>query len=179
MRNFLIRFLIVLILLVSIITMINLTHKDTEYPEEATVEVVIEDQEVIEEYIPDEEDVEAIAKTLYGECRGVSSIEEKAAVVWCILNRLDAGYADSVLGVVSAPNQFVGYDEAHPVLEELEYIAEDVLIRHYLESKGNTDVGRVLPSDYIYFTGDGERNHFRNEYNSSEYWDWSLDDIYN
>lgn len=55
---------------------------------------------------PAAEDVEAIARTLYGECRGAETVAEKEAVAWVILNRLDAGYADTVLGVVSAPGQF-------------------------------------------------------------------------
>ena len=178
-----IRLIAVIILLLFIYLIVYYgTH------EEHTSTVVIEIEEVsvveesveepIKEYIPDTRDVEAIAKTLYGECRGVPTEEEKAAVVWCILNRLDAGYADTISEIVSAPHQFVGYDESNPVLEDLKYIAEDVLIRHYLEKSGVEDVGRVLPPDYLYFTGDGEHNYFRNDYNSTNYWDWSLDSSY-
>ncbi len=39
---------------------------------------------------------------------------------------------------------------------------------------GEADVGRVLPSDYLWFTGDGKRNHFRNAYRGGQIWDWSL-----
>ena len=45
-------------------------------------------------FTPNEADVEMLAKTIWGEARGVESITEKAAVAWCILNRVDAkGYA--------------------------------------------------------------------------------------
>ena len=41
------------------------------------------------EYIPDTAEVEALAKMLYGEARGIASDTEKAACVWCVLNRVD------------------------------------------------------------------------------------------
>ena len=82
---------------------------------------------------PAAEDVEAIARTLYGECRGAETVAEQEAVAWVILNRLDAGYADTVLGVVSAPGQFAGYDPAHPLWPELVEVAERVLTLHHKE----------------------------------------------
>lgn len=42
-----------------------------------------------QEYIPDAAEVEALAKMLYGEARGIASDMEKAACVWCVLNRVD------------------------------------------------------------------------------------------
>ena len=112
---------------------------------------------------PATEDVEAIARTLYGECRGVDSTAEKEAVVWVILNRLDAGYSDTVLGVISAPGQFAGYDPGHPLWTDLVDIAERVLWMHHAENMGIT-VERVLPRDYLWFSGDGMRNTFRDAY---------------
>lgn len=112
---------------------------------------------------PTTEDVEAIAQTLYGECRGVESEAEKEAVAWVILNRLDAGYADTVLGVVSAPGQFAGYDPAHPLWPELVEVARRVLIMHHREQIGIA-VERVLPSAYLWFSGDGVRNTFWDAY---------------
>lgn len=133
------------------------------------------------EWMPDELDVDLIAKTLYGECRGVVSTTEKAAVVWCILNRVDSkGYAcgKSVEYVVTFKNQFQGYDASHPVIPELKRIAEDVLIRHHREQEGESDVGRVLPKEYIYFIGDTKRNYFTTEFLGKDYWEWSLDSPY-
>lgn len=112
---------------------------------------------------PAAEDVEAIARTLYGECRGAETEAEKEAVAWVILNRLDAGYADTVLGVVSAPGQFAGYSPEHPLWPELVEVAERVLTMHHREQLGGC-VDRVLGPEYLWFSGDGERNYFRCEY---------------
>lgn len=112
---------------------------------------------------PAAEDVEAIARTLYGECRGAETVAEQEAVAWVILNRLDAGYADTVLGVVSAPGQFAGYDPDHPLWPELVEVARRVLTMHHREQLGES-VARVLPSAYLWFSGDGERNTFRDSY---------------
>lgn len=112
---------------------------------------------------PATEDVEAIARTLYGECRGAETVAEQEAVAWVILNRMDAGYADTVLGVVSAPGQFAGYDPAHPLWPELVEVAERVLTLHHREQLGGC-VDRVLGSEYLWFSGDGVRNTFRDAY---------------
>lgn len=112
---------------------------------------------------PAAEDVEAIALTLYGECRDVESEAEQEAVAWVILNRLDAGYADTVLGVVSAPGQFAGYSPDHPLWPELVEVARRVLTLHHREQRGES-VARVLPREYLWFSGDGARNYFRCEY---------------
>lgn len=60
-------------------------------------------------YVPDEAEVEMLARVLWGEARGVPSDMEKAAVVWCVLNRVDAArWPDTVAGVVTEPLQFAG-----------------------------------------------------------------------
>ena len=112
---------------------------------------------------PAAEDVEAIAQTIYGECRGAETVAEQEAVAWVILNRLDAGYADTVLGVVSAPGQFAGYSPEHPLWPELVEVAERVLTMHHREQLGES-VARVLQREYLWFSGDGVRNTFRDAY---------------
>ena len=78
------------------------------------------------EYVPDPVDVEYIAKTLWGEARGIDSDMEKAAVAWCILNRVDnERWGDTVEEVVTQPNQFHGYHPSYPVTDELREIAEN------------------------------------------------------
>lgn len=114
-------------------------------------------------WTPAAEDVEAIARTLYGECRGAETEAEKEAVAWVILNRVDAGYSDTVLGVVSAPGQFAGYNAEHPLWPELVEVARRVLTLHHREQLGES-VARVLPREYLWFSGDGTRNYFRCEY---------------
>lgn len=131
-----------------------------------------------------DEDAVALAKTLYGEARGVgnngvvSGDCQKAAVVWCVLNRYDSGYEDSITGVCEAKGQFIGYSEDNPVWDDLLEIAYDVLDRWNAEQHGETEVGRVLPNDYYWFGGDGKYNHFRNEFRGGERWDWSMGDPY-
>lgn len=134
-------------------------------------------------------DAIALAKMTWGEAgavkdqtlpdgRVISSTAQKAAVMWTALNQYDAGIADSLLGVITKPNNFYGYDPAHPVQEDLLALAYDVLDRWEREKLGETDVGRVLPPDYIYFTGDGKYNYFCDEFHTNTYYDWRLEDIY-
>ena len=132
----------------------------------------------IKQYTLNQDEVNALARTVWGEARGVSSKAEQAAVIWCILNRVDAGYGDSIIEVITAPGQFAGYSSSYPITDEFAELAEDVLIRWYREKDGETNVGRTLPSDYYYFNGSGGRNWFRQEFYSSTYWDWSLPNPY-
>lgn len=132
-------------------------------------------QEVVQPWTDEEATV--LAKMLWGEARGVASDTEKAAVVWCALNHVDAGYGD-VVTAVTTPGHFVGYQNSNPVDNDLKALCEDVLARWYSEKDGIQDVGRVLPKEYIYFSGDGERNYFRNAYIGGNQWDWSLPSPY-
>lgn len=123
------------------------------------------------------EEVTVLAKMVWGEARGIPSITEQATCVWCALNHVDHGYGSIVL-VVTAPYQFVGYQESNPIDENLTALCEDVLARWYAEKAGEENVGRVLPSDYLWFSGDGSRNYFRNAYQGGNIWDWSLESPY-
>lgn len=128
---------------------------------------------------PDRKDVEAIARMLWGEARGVKSDAEKAACVWCVLNRVDdtSGlWPDTIIGVLTQANQFSGYSPRNPVTDALYALARDVLIRWIRERSGETDVGRVLPAEYVYFTGDGERNYFYTAWPAgvTAAWTWEL-----
>ena len=135
-----------------------------------------------------DEDAIALAKMAWGEARGVPELEmngnivsakcQQAAVMWTALNRYDAGYAESITAVATAPKQYHGYSVENPVEDEFLDLAYDVLDRWNRERHGETDVGRVLESDYFWFHGDGTYNWFRNEYKSSSYWNWELADTY-
>lgn len=132
-------------------------------------------------FAPDEAEVEMLAKTIWGEARGVKSTTEKAAVAWCILNRVDSeGYAcgGDIEHVLTFPEQFLGYNESNPVTDECKKIAADVLTRWAAEKAGVEGAGRVLPKQYIYFTGDGKHNHFTDEWMGGSTWDWSLPSPY-
>jgi hypothetical protein len=120
--------------------------------------------------------VEIIAKAVYGEA-GVCSATERAAVVWCICNRVDAGYGN-LAEVTTASGQFYGYDEDNPVEPEIEALVRDVLLRWQTEDGCIGSTGRVLPKEYLWFTGDGVHNYYRNEYLGGTQWDWSLPSPY-
>jgi len=122
-------------------------------------------------------DAVMIAKVLYNEARGIPSDTEKACIVWVILNRVDAGYADTISGVVTAKYQFA-YRAKTPVWDELLSLSYDVLGRWANEKQGQTDVGRVLPKDYLWYTGNGLHNLFRNSYSGRSRWNYSLPSPY-
>ena len=123
-----------------------------------------------------ETDAVALAKTMYRESNG-SPTMESAAVAWCVLNRVD-NWGGTIIGVLSAPNQFA-YSSSAPVTDYFYNLAVDVLTRWSYEHNGQADVSRVLPSTYMWFSGDGSHNHFRNAYAGGSYWDWSLPNPYN
>ncbi len=125
----------------------------------------------------DESDIVMLAKLMYQECGGVPSDTEKACVVWTVLNRVDE-YGGTIYEVVTAKNQFAYYND-RPVDDALYQLAKDVLTRWNNEKNGEVNVGRVLPPDYLWFSGDGEHNHFRNAYKGQfSIWDYSLETPY-
>lgn len=125
-----------------------------------------------------EDEVVMVAKVLYDECRGIASDTEKACVVWTICNRVDAGYGSTITHVITASGQFA-YRYYAPVWDELYALAENVLMRWNHEKNGVLNVGRVLPKDYMWYSGDGRHNHFRNHYNAAYgYWDYSIESPY-
>lgn len=129
-------------------------------------------------YPPTQEEIQALAKVVYREARGIPDKAHQAAVIWCILNRVDAGcWGDTIMDVVTYPNAFA-YIEDTPVEQEFRMLAADVCERWNLEKAGQAEVGRVLPKEYLYFTGDGELNHFTIEWKGTEAWDWSLESPY-
>lgn len=128
-------------------------------------------------------DAEVIAQILYHECRSLPKLEQ-SAVVWVILNRVDSElsyFPDTVHDVCTqriGKMPMFAYREDAPVEEDLYLLAVDVLSRWQREKAGETDVGRTLPADYLYFWGDGRHNYFRQEYQGKQYWEWSLPNPY-
>ena len=126
------------------------------------------------------DEIPYIARTVWGEARGCSKTEQ-AAVIWCILNRVDSSIRympDNIIDVVTQKHQFLGYVETFPVTEEIRELVIDVLTRWEMEKAGVENVGRVLPPEYMWFHGDGWHNHFRDSYRGGNRWDWSLDSPY-
>lgn len=153
---------------------------------EPTVEptpVVAEVEDEIE-YKPSytAKDVEVLAKVVWAEARGLSRMEQ-AAVIWCVLNRVDDTendyWPDTIIGVATQPNQFA-YDRKNPVEDEFVELAIDVLDRWDAEKQGCTTSGRVLPKEYtFFFSRETDENLFRTTYECNEvFWDWSLPNPY-
>lgn len=168
-------FLMLLVLFVEDISQINSS---------VTKEIIVEEMNLdghtimVEEKINSlEKEKEMIAKVVYREARG-SSKQHQAAVVWVILNRVDAkGYGNTIEEVITRPNQFAWIPNT-PVLDEHLELAEDVLRRWLLEKTGVKEVGRVLPSDYLFFAASNGQNYFRQNFDSDTCWNWNLKNPY-
>lgn len=128
----------------------------------------------VPEYTFTQAAVDALARLVYGEARNCD-IEGQAAVVWCVLNRMDdERFPDTIMDVITQQSQFFGYKESYPILPELVEVVEDVLMRYSVERSSGESAGRVLPREYVYFSGDGTANYFTTAYASMDVWDWSL-----
>ena len=123
-------------------------------------------------------DAELIAQTVWGEARGCGQTQQ-AAVIWCILNRVDSDqFPNSIRGVITQKRQFAGYQPGNPVQPEILSLVYDVLSRWTIEQNCVAGVGRVLPESYLFFQGNGTENKFREHYSSTQIWDWSLSSPY-
>ena len=124
------------------------------------------------------EDADLITKTVWGEARGCNATQQ-AAVAWCILNRVDsAAFPDSIQAVVTQKYQFAGYCSDNPVELDILALVYDVLARWSMEPEFNGSVGRVLPENYLFFTGNGIENAFTETLFGRTVWDWSLPSSY-
>lgn len=113
---------------------------------------------------PDPAEVTALARTLYGECRGCSELQQRA-VCWCIFNRVDdSRFPDTVLGVITQRSQFFGYSPSNPVWDSLYTVAYDSLVDWH------DGENRVLEPEFLYFTGNGRINIFTTEHGGGERW---------
>lgn len=120
-----------------------------------------------------ENEIIMISKVIYREAGGIPDFSHRAAVAWCILNRVDSGkYGSSIEEVITAPYQFAWIDDT-PIEEDNYNIAKDVITRWLFEKQGFENVGRTLPQGYFFFNGDGQYNHFRQSLETNDYWDWS------
>lgn len=147
-----------------------------QLPEIVPPEVIPPDP--VDLYLASQEELEVLAKIVYQEAGGIPDKAEQAAVIWCILNRVDVGQGgDTILEVATHPKQFAYYPN-NPATDELKELAQDVITRWSREKSGETDVGRTLPKEYVFFTGDGEHNNFTVEWNGTDKWDWSLPSPY-
>lgn len=112
------------------------------------------------EAISDELVAEA-ALLAWGEYSG-SDYAQRTAPIWCACNRADAW--GLTLEEVMHSDAFHGLLTEREVPEEWYDLARETLARWELEKMGYIDVGRTLPSEYLYFSGNGVVNVYRTEY---------------
>ena len=159
----------------------NIPKPEEEANEQTPIEDINNEAEVVELIIENNftnEEIDYIAKTVWGEARGLSKTHQ-AGVVWTILNRFDDGrFGKGIIGVVTAPSQFAGYRSGNPVDQEIRDLVVDVLDRYSQEKAGVENVGRVLPKGYLYLRGNGKVNLFSKKWNSNDVWNWSLESPY-
>ena len=131
-------------------------------PEQSEAPVQSEPPVYYEMYFA-EEDVAAVAKMLWGEARGCTR-DNQIKCAWIVCNRVDdERFPSTIQGVLSQPHQFHGYDPTYPVTNELYDVAFDVLTRWSYEKQG-IPVRRELEKSYLWFTGNGVENIFREVY---------------
>ena len=140
----------------------TVTAEETAEPEQPEAPEQTEAPVYYEMYFT-EDDVAAMAKMLWGEARGCAR-DNQIKCVWVVCNRVDDDrFPDTIQGVLSQPSQFHGYDPTYPVTDELYNVAFDVLTRWSYERQG-VPVRRELPSSFLWFTGNGVENIFREVY---------------
>lgn len=110
--------------------------------------------------IPDELVAKA-ALLAWGEYSG-SDYAQRTAPIWCACNRADAW--GLTLEDVMHSDAFHGLLTEREVPAEWYDLARETLARWELEHMGYIDVGRTLPSEYLYFGGNGVVNVYRTEY---------------
>lgn len=135
--------------------------EDIPTPSETISTVSVEQIKKSEEDVKmfSDEEVQAIARTLAGECYD-DKLEDKQKVVEVILNRVsNEKFGKTVIEVVSAKGQFCGYwKRSRPISESDIQIAEETLDRWYANDC------KAL-SDYLFFfSGPNRENVFRVNY---------------
>lgn len=106
-----------------------------------------------------------LAKTIWGEARGCSELEQRK-VVWCILNRVDSSrFHNSIIGVITAETQFHGYGHSNPIIDEYYQMALEI-ISLWLKEKQGEQIVRDLDKKYLFFSSNstGTGHNFRTEY---------------
>ncbi len=145
-------------------------------PEMKTLQITLSDgsihnYEVNSDFPFTVDDITNVARTVYGEARGLCK-NEQAAVIWCILNRLDNQDSfkshDTIYNVLTKGG-FYGFRSSSKVTQEIVDLTLDVLDRYLKEKDGET-VSRELPQGYYYFMGDGKHNYFTQQYHKGSLW---------
>ena len=153
---------------------------DVQSVDTDSVEIIEEETEKLKEkkwY--SEDDVRNMAKMAYGESMNVPTLDtpygersnqyQNACAMYTVLNRVDAGYG-GISRVIQAKGQFVGYNATNPIDWRLYNLAQKV-IEDWATGEEKL---RVLPSEYLYFGGDGKHNYFKTA--DGVKYDWHIPD---
>ena len=128
-----------------------------------------------------EEDIKIATNVLWHEARGIKRGVELACVVYTACNRVDAGYG-TLREVLTTKHQFA-YVTGARIPNDATYqrcyeIVVDVLYNWNIEKNGGENPSRCLPQGYLWFSGSGGHNWFRNRYSGGTTWNYSLPDYY-
>lgn len=134
-------------------------------------------------------EAEQLAMLVQLEAGGIPNRDEQAAVVWCVLNRVDdetGRFPDTITEVLLQPGQFYSKPLSIQIDQESLELVYDILFRWYMASvsegyldRSNVTLGRTIPPDYLFYYGDGKHNHFRREFlDYYDQWDWSYPEVY-
>ena len=108
-----------------------------------------------------EAEIQMIARVIYCESNCVESEAERSMIAWTILNRIDSGiswFGDSVSSIITKPGQFC-YTPSAPLTDRNYELAKDVTSRWLAEKSGETNVGRTLPVEFLFYHASKEHWH--------------------
>lgn len=133
-----------------------------EYEEPIVVQPV-----TIEENLPNEAEIDMLAKLVWGEARGLTA-DEQALVVFCVFNRIDDERFPSTITEVITQNkpcvQFEGYSSSYPIEEDI----RDICVECYNVWVNNLE--NPLPSRFVFFHAENGHNVFTTKWNGGEKW---------
>jgi len=111
------------------------------------------------------EEIELLAKTVWGEARGCSP-DEQRLVIWTVLQRVNAdGYGNTIKTVLKAPRQFKGYRAENPIDAEIITLCE-IEAEKWARGERPPTLEPYAPTlPYFYFDGGNGHNWFRGTYN--------------
>ena len=106
-------------------------------------------------------ELEMLAKLVWGEARGCSP-EEQRLVVWTVFQRVDAGLGgSSIETVITAENQFAGYHASLPVDPDIYALVAEEAEKWRSGEEAPTHELYAPDLPYYYFSGRNGRNWFR------------------
>jgi hypothetical protein len=108
-----------------------------------------------------EREVDMLSRMVYGEALGCAG-DEQALCVWTAINRLDDGrFGETISEVLTAPGQFTGYSEKHPVTDGIRAVVRECLTEWALGEPAPLLAPYATERPYLYFDGGHMDEHDR------------------